>query len=260
MPNVANEKREYDESYQWPEGGHEWSSAWGSADDQWVGTIHRRIFRLLPTRSILEIAPGFGRWTPYLINHCSRYYGIDIAARCVTHCRRAYGALHGRPAFLLGDGLSLAGIADSAISLVFSFDSLVHVDLACLTSYAAEIHRVLEPGGHALIHHSNLAEYVQNGVLNTVNFHRRDATVSAELAADAFRRTGLISLVHEKIQWIPVTADQPFADCLSLVRKPRPGGKAAETDPAAIFYNHSFFDEIAQSRQLYEHYRVIDES
>src|SRR4051794_21195673 len=31
MPDVANEKREYDESYQWPEGGHEWSHAWGTA-------------------------------------------------------------------------------------------------------------------------------------------------------------------------------------------------------------------------------------
>ena len=142
MPDVANEKREYDEFYQWPEWGHEWSQAWGSADDQWVGTIHRRIFRLLPTRSVLEIGPGFGRWTPYLISHCSRYYAIDIAERAVAHCRRAYGALAGRPAFLLGDGYTLAGIADGSISLVFSFDTLVHADLACLTAYGKEIHRV----------------------------------------------------------------------------------------------------------------------
>lgn len=262
MPDVANEKQEYDQFYQWPEGGHEWSRAWGSADDQWVGTIYRRIFHLLPTRSILEIAPGFGRWTPYLLNHCSRYYAIDIAERCIAHCRRTYGALAGRPTFLLGDGLTLAGIADQAISLVFSFDSLVHVDLACLGSYTAEIHRVLEPGGHAFIHHSNLGEYVQHGVLNAVNFHRRDTTVSAELAADAFRRAGLVSLVHEKIQWIATEAtNQPFCDCLSLVRKPQRGGKAAESDPAArMFYNPGFIDEIAHCRQISERYRVVDEA
>src|ERR1039458_6297593 len=63
MPDIASERQEYDNNYQWPEGGHEWSWPWGSAADQWVTTIYRRIFRLLPTRAILEIAPGFGRWT-----------------------------------------------------------------------------------------------------------------------------------------------------------------------------------------------------
>jgi SAM-dependent methyltransferase len=256
MPDVTSERHEYDQAYQWPEGGHEWSRPWGSADDQWVGTIYRRIFRLLPSRSILEIAPGFGRWTPYLLNNCVHYQGIDIAERCVAHCRRTYGALAGRPGFLLGDGHSLAGIADQSVSLVFSFDSLVHANLACLASYAAEIHRVLEPGGHAFIHHSNLAEYVKQHALTVVNFHRRDTSVSAELAADVFQGAGLASLVHEKIQWIPTAPDQAFCDCFSLLRKPRAGN--ANLAAGTPFYNAGFRDEIALCHQISERYRIID--
>jgi hypothetical protein len=63
---------------------------------------------------ILEIASGFGRWAPYLINHCTTYNGVDIAERCIAHCRRTYGPLAMRPILLLGDGLTLAGEFDVA--------------------------------------------------------------------------------------------------------------------------------------------------
>ena len=32
-------------------------------DSQWFGLIFPRIHAFLPTGTILEIAPGFGRWT-----------------------------------------------------------------------------------------------------------------------------------------------------------------------------------------------------
>jgi hypothetical protein len=164
------------------------------------------------------------------------------------------------PTFLLGDGLSLTGIPDNSISLVFSFDSLVHVNLQCLTAYAGEIHRVLEPGGHAFVHHANLAEYTQDGVLSVANPHRRDTTVSAELAAGIFHRAGLVSLVHEKIQWIASDANtDPFCDCLSLIAKPLPGTIPSPHGPAApIFYNRGFLAEIAACRLLGERYRPAD--
>jgi ubiquinone/menaquinone biosynthesis C-methylase UbiE len=262
MPDVEHEKHEYDASYQWPEGGHEWSRAWGSASEQWVATIYRRIFHLLPTKSILEIAPGFGRWTPYLLNNCSTYYGVDIADRCIAHCRRTYGPLAMRPTFLLGDGLTLAGVPDNSISLVFSFDSLVHVDLECLAAYAGEIHRVLEPGGNAFVHHANLAEYSQDGALRVANPHRRDTTVSAELAASVFHRVGLVSLVHEKVQWIGSNADtDPFCDCFSLITKPPIGAIPSLDGPAApIFYNRGFLGEIAECRAIGQRYRPADTS
>src|SRR3954451_18207667 len=124
MPTVVENKQQWNDNYTWEDGGHEWSAPWGTSADQWYGTILRRIFAVLPTRRILEIAPGFGRWTPYLIGNCKDYVGIDISLRCINHCRRAFGPLPSAPKFILGNGMSLEGVADKSISLAFSFDSL----------------------------------------------------------------------------------------------------------------------------------------
>ena len=48
--------------YDWKEAGEEWSQPWGSSAAQWAGTIFPRIRECLPADTILEIAPGFGRW------------------------------------------------------------------------------------------------------------------------------------------------------------------------------------------------------
>src|SRR4030095_8370524 len=45
--------------------GEEWSSAWGGSEAQWLGAIFLRIRAFIPTDTILEIAPGFGRWTNF---------------------------------------------------------------------------------------------------------------------------------------------------------------------------------------------------
>jgi len=91
---------------------------------QWNNVIHSRIHRLLPSQSILEIAPGCGRWTPFLLGNAETYDGIDIVPELVEHCRRAYGTLKARPKFHLGDGSRLTPIRDASVTLVFPFDSL----------------------------------------------------------------------------------------------------------------------------------------
>ena len=72
MATVAENHRLWNDEYSWENGGHEWSAPWGTAVDQWSTTILRRIFPLLPAHTILEIAPGFGRWTPYLIRNSNQ--------------------------------------------------------------------------------------------------------------------------------------------------------------------------------------------
>jgi hypothetical protein len=138
------------------------------------------------------------------------------------------------------------------VSLVFSFDSLVHVDFDCIASYAPEIYRVLEPGGRAFVHHSNLGEYVKDGELTVEPAYRRDPTVTAELAAGVFQGAGLVSLVHEKFQWCQ---SEPFGDCFSLLAKPKAGAAVPIQDPTQkIFYNNSFREEVAYCRLLGSRY------
>jgi SAM-dependent methyltransferase len=248
MPSVDENRRLWTD-WDWRTDGHEWSEAWGTAADQWASTILPRIFSLLPTSSILEIAPGYGRWTPYLLNNSERYIGIDITEPLVLHCQRLFGALHSRPVFLLGDGFRFDRVRDRSISLVFSFDSLVHAEMDCLSSYAREIYRVLEPGGHAFIHHSNSGEYVKNGKLTVPNPGWRAQSVTAESVHNSFSAAGLICLTHEKITWL----QQDYTDCFSLVRKPRDGNTGLNTKPN-IFYNDQFRNEVLLSKSRSEKY------
>src|SRR5438128_1034565 len=67
----------HDIDYDWKERGEEWSAPWGGSAAQWSGTILPRIRECLPASTILEIAPGFGRWTHYLREHCERLHVVD---------------------------------------------------------------------------------------------------------------------------------------------------------------------------------------
>ena len=175
----------WDGHHDWKTGGEEWSERWGGSEAQWFGSLYSRLHRFLPTKSILEIAPGFGRWTKFLIPNSSRYIGVDLSQQCVDACRRTFFNV-GHAAFIKNDGLFLVGIQNNSCGLVFSFDSLPHADLEILQSYIYEIIRVLSSDGVAFIHHSNLLAF--NGSIGQP--HARSLTVSADNVAGAVELAG----------------------------------------------------------------------
>jgi ubiquinone/menaquinone biosynthesis C-methylase UbiE len=52
------------------------------------------------------------------------------------------------------DGRSLP-LPGAAATFLFCFDSMVHFDSDVVRAYLREARRVLRPGGHAFLHHSN---------------------------------------------------------------------------------------------------------
>src|SRR5262249_43915829 len=111
-----------------------------------------------PTGTILEIAPGFGRWTHYLRNWCQRLIVVDMAENCIAACRRRFAA-DARITYHVNDGRSLAMIPDRTIDFAFSFDSLVHVEADVLQMYLDRLALKLKPNGAGFFHHSNIGEY-----------------------------------------------------------------------------------------------------
>src|SRR5215468_1379581 len=102
VPNLSWNKTVWGSTYGWQAGGEEWSETWGSSEAQWFGSIFPRLHRFLPARRILEIAPGFGRWTKFLLPACRSYVGVDLSPECVVACRnRFHDAKHAR--FLQND-------------------------------------------------------------------------------------------------------------------------------------------------------------
>jgi SAM-dependent methyltransferase len=208
VPDIAWNKKYWHTDYSWPESGEEWSVPWGGSEAQWFGALYPRLHRFLPARRVLEIAPGHGRWTKFLVPACSEFLGIDLAARCVDVCKRRFeGSPHA--AFAVNDGLSLDLATDGQFDLVFSFDSLVHAEIDVFESYVPQILRKLSPRGVAFLHHSNLAEA---DLLPGQPCHGRGKTMSGGAIAKIIAGSGGSVIVQEVIAWVK----SGLIDCLTL--------------------------------------------
>lgn len=235
MENLDWSRASWETTYDWSTGGEEWSECWGGSEPQWFGALYPRLHRLLPANTILEIAPGFGRWTQFLLPLCRRYQGVDISQTCVDACKNRFSQVkHAR--FARNDGRTLAGIEDGTCDLVFSFDSLVHSDLDVLESYFPEILRVLSPDGVAFIHHSNLA-----ALGDTTRVQDRSTTVSAANAAAAIAAAGGSVVIQETVDW---GVDQ-LVDCITLFCRRRDGLKPR------MIENHRFMNEASTIKDVH---------
>jgi len=139
------------EHWDWKAHGDEWTSS-----PEWKSSVVRTFIDPLFTgRSvILEIGPGAGRWTEYLVDRCAWLIGIDISETCVRECENRFRERpHAR--FAVGNGDNLSAIDSESIDGVWSFDVFVHINKPQFSAYAAEFARVLKSGGVGLLHHGS---------------------------------------------------------------------------------------------------------
>jgi SAM-dependent methyltransferase len=240
--------------YDWKDAGEEWSEPWGSSAAQWSGTILPRIRDCLPTETILEIAPGFGRWTHYLKDYCQELWVVDASGDCVEACSRRFAA-ESHVRCYLNDGRSLSMIPDASVDFVFSFDSFVHLRRELVEAYLTELGRTLKIGGKGFIHHSNLGAYVgslservpqpMRKLLRKIKIldweHHRNPTISADLFRSLCAQAGLHCLSQELINW----RGRRLIDCLSLFER----GGATKNTSTKIVRNPRFMREAARIRR-----------
>lgn len=228
MATLEENKIVWDGKYDWPQQGDEWSSPWGGPDMQWYGTILPRIYSMLPrTGHTLEIACGYGRWTNYLKDLCSRLTVVDLSQECINACKQRFD---GQPiTYHLNDGKSLEMIDDRSVDFVFSYDSLVHADQEVITAYLSQLARILTTDGVAFIHHSNLGQFkserealgatpqqlrdnVAAGKLDE-DVHWRDPSVCAGFVEQVAHANGLKCISQEVFCWGTVAE----IDCYSTI-------------------------------------------
>lgn len=246
MPSRDENLEYWDRAYEWEDGGEVWSVPWGSSYAMWYGTVMSRIGSLLPTGHLLEIAPGFGRCTRFLLPLCRRYTGVDLAERCIRACEERFaGASWAR--FHAIDGRTFPEVQADSVDLAFSWDSLVHVEAEVMASLISELGRTLNPGGIAFLHHSHFGDLEDRERL--ANPNTRDPTHGAShvrgFAADA----GLECVQQEIVCW----GEGPPMDCYSLLRRP-PAGEEARAE-TAIFENTWHPQEMAFLKELDRRYR-----
>lgn len=252
MPSVLWNTSTWDNAYGWEQAGEEWSQAWGSSEAQWFGSIYPRIHRFIPCHNVLEIAPGFGRWSRFLIDHAlKRYVGVDLSEKCAESCRRRFGSA-AKATFLSNDGKSLPQPDHQRFDFVFSFDSLVHADIAVIDSYVPQILDLLAERGVCFLHHSNVESLVRHEGFDPQSplgeRHNRDATCSGENVAHAVRSAGGRVLVQEHINW----GHDKLIDCLTLFC---PGSAFTDVQYTSID-NPQFMEEAANIRHRIDAYCI----
>lgn len=239
MPDLEENVAYWNKQFHWRYGGDEWSNWWGNPRAEWEATVFPRVSEYLPVSRIVEIAPGFGRWTEFLRDYADELIGIDVAKRCVKACRRRFRRDR-RLSFAVNDGRTLPMVEASAADLVFSFDSLVHVEWDVMHSYLHELARVLSDEGVAFLHHSNMAAYPADEVGRKIP-HWRSGSVSADGVALAAEPLELSCFKQELLPW---GSDNPFlSDAFTWIT--RSGSRHDRT--REVIVNDAFMQEAARA-------------
>lgn len=133
---------------------------WGDPEEK----AHLRFVRdnwcapyVKPASVVVEIGPGGGRWTRYLLG-CNTLYTVDYHAEMLDELKRNYPVPHLHT--VANNGTDLPGIADQSVDFVFSFGVFVHLDAPIIAGYLEEIARVLKRDGTAVIQYSDKSKPV----------------------------------------------------------------------------------------------------
>ena len=110
----------------------------------------------LPAGSdVVEIGCGVGRLTRVIARDAATVRALDVSPRMVELAGELNPGLPGVE-WLVGDGVSLAGVSDASADVVVSHVVFQHIaDPRVTLGYVREIGRVLRPGGWAVFHVSN---------------------------------------------------------------------------------------------------------
>ena len=245
MPSIDENEKNWS-SYNWLQGGDEWSETWGTTEQMWFRSIFPRIMSYLPAKSILEIAPGFGRCTQFLQSQGQEMWLLDVTQKCLDGCKARFAGLE-HLNFVKNDGLSLAALPDNRFDFVFSWDSLVHCDQDVLRSYLSQIRDKMTDDAVGFFHHSNLGALSPKEHKDTLGW--RSTNMTADLFVEYCDEFGLECCFQEVIPW---SSGAKLTDCISLFT---PKGSKYST-PFKRVENHQFTAEMAYSKNLLSGYDI----
>jgi hypothetical protein len=115
------------------------------------------------------------------------------------------------------DGNHVSMIAPDSLTLVYSWDPMVHFDKLIVRDYLADIARVLKPGGSAFLHHSNCGAVSPDS--NWASNPGTRSDMSADLMKEFAAGSGL-TVISRHIQVRAEGWGMDGPDCASILRKP----------------------------------------
>jgi SAM-dependent methyltransferase len=151
--------------------------------------------------TILELAPGGGRFTAELIRYARRMCLVDLNEVALELCRERFQYYPTEIQYVLGDGKSLEGVPEGPYDMVACFDSMVHMRPEIIESYVGEFAGLMAPGGIAWLDHSGKGEREQG--------HRTPMT---DALMREFAESAGLEVVSQRMR-------NPW-DCISVLRRP----------------------------------------
>ncbi len=155
---IENNLKVWDSEYPWTRDGDEWDGQarlCGQPYEAWKRSIVETFItpHISASSRVLEIGPGHGRWSKEMVDRCQELVLADLSPACIEYCKGLFKDRE-HVAYQVTDGRSLPDLADGSIDFVWSYDVFVHMEVAAVAAYLAEMHRVLSAGGRAIVHHA----------------------------------------------------------------------------------------------------------
>ncbi|MCC1482863.1 class I SAM-dependent methyltransferase [Roseibaca sp. Y0-43] len=187
------------------------------AQGQWNNLIQPFLSSVeIDYSTTLELAVGHGRMTAILLEHAKRVIGVDVLEENIAYCALRFADVD-HLELIRNDGVTLDGVASGSVSFVFCFDSMIHFDSDVVRAYLKEFARVLRPGGHAFLHHSNLTRNPGGDFQR--NVHARNF-MSIPMFSHYAQKEGLQVLKQKAIDWGPKDKRVVALDGLALLQAP----------------------------------------
>ena len=154
-PNTVEANLEAWQHRDWSDNGEEWtiSTAWKTSIVEFV---------LKPNVPegcrVLEIGPGGGRWTEFLIARAAHVSAVDLTPRCIEVCRERFRSAT-NVEFFVNDGRDLSFLPAATFDHIWSYDVFVHIASGDVDNYVRQFVALLTPGGVAVIHHAKAGHF-----------------------------------------------------------------------------------------------------
>lgn len=149
-PNTVDENLKQWTKFDWSAKGENWTPF-----PEWKERLVKYVLEPnIPLGSqVLEIGPGGGRWTEFLVRRGQHVLAVDLTPRCIELCRERFKDCK-NVSFFVNDGSDLSFITPGSIDRVWSFDVFVHIQSKDVRSYMRQFATILVDGGRGIIHHA----------------------------------------------------------------------------------------------------------
>ncbi len=156
MPSIERNRKIWGED--WSKNGDEWSDQALFCNQpyaKWKQSIVETFINknIDKNSTVLEIAPGRGRWTEYIVKKAKHIILVDISEKLIDYCKHRFLNFE-NIVYYVNDGKNFPFIRDDQIDFIWSYDSFVHMEKDVIESYFKEFNRILKLNGKAVIHHA----------------------------------------------------------------------------------------------------------